>query len=118
MLQTIDCESKDFILMGNDDNYHIIRSVEFILKAVQFNTGIVYWDTVHSHMEYSLHISQLAENFIDMAAFAVRADVAREAGFNYDHFSADGKYAEDCMNVCNRMRLKIVKINKPLLVHN
>ena len=118
MLQTIKCNPRDFILMGNDDNYHIIRMVEFVLASAKFNTGLIYWDCVHSHMDYDLHVSQLAENFIDMACFAVRADVAKETGFLWDHFSADGKYAEECAKMCNKKRLKIVKINKPLTVHN
>jgi hypothetical protein len=118
MLQTIECGSRDFILLSNDDNMYVPRFVEFVLKEVKFNTGLIYCDTVHSHMEYNLHISQLAENFIDIGAFVVRADVAKITGFNYDHFSADGKYAEECMQTCNRMSLKAVKINKPLFIHN
>jgi len=118
MLQSIECKAQDFILFQNDDNYMVPRTVEFIMKEIKFNTGIIYWDTVHSHMEYNLHISYLAENFIDMAAFCVRADIAKKTGFNHDHFSADGTYAVECLNTCNRMRLKTVKINKPLLVHN
>lgn len=118
MLQSIQTNPGDYILMGNDDNYHIVRSVEFILKEAKPGIGIIYWDTVHSHMEYNLHISELKENSIDMAAFAVREDIAKKTGFNYDHFSADGSYAEECYANCKRKGLKAVKINKPLLVHN
>ena len=118
MLQTLQCEMKDFILMQNDDNYMIPRSVEFILNEIKWNTGLVYWNTIHSHMDYNVHISELKENFIDMAAFAVRVDIAKSVGFNYDHFSADGVYAEQCAKECEKKRLKIVKINKCLLVHN
>lgn len=118
MLQSIECNHSDFILMQNDDNYMIPRTIEFILKEIKPNVGIVYWDTVHSHMEYNVHSSELRENFIDMAAFAVRADVARATGFNYDHFSADGKYAEECAATCKARGLHIIKIRKPLLIHN
>jgi hypothetical protein len=118
MLQSIKCDPKDFILMTNDDNYHIVRSIEFITGYAKNNTGLIFWDTVHSHMAYNLHISEIGENHIDMAAFAVRADIAQKTGFNYDHFSADGSYCVECANNCKRRGLKIVKVNKPLLVHN
>jgi len=118
MLQSIECHHNDFILMTNDDNYYVPRFVEFMLKAITFNTGLVYCDTVHSHMEYGYHVSQLAENFIDMGAFIVRSNIAKGTGFNHDHFSADGVYAEECMRTCERKRLKAVKINKPLFIHN
>ena len=118
MLQAIECQRGDFILFQNDDNYMVPRTIEFIMKEIKFNTGIVYWDTVHSHMDYSLHTSYLKENYIDMAAFCVRADIAKRTGFNQDHFSADGTYAVECLDNCNKSRLKVIKINKPLLVHN
>lgn len=118
MLKTLQCDFKDFILLTNDDNMYVPRFVEFMLGEVKWNTGLVYCNTVHSHMEYNLHISQLAENFIDIGAFIVRADVAKETGFQWDHFSADGKYAEECVTTCNKKRLKIVKVDKPLFIHN
>jgi hypothetical protein len=118
MLQSIECSPHDYILMTNDDNMYVPRFVEYMLKAAKFNTGIVYCDTVHSHMEYNLHISYLKENFIDMGAFIVRSDVAKKTGFNHDHFSADGTYAVECLSTCNKMRLKEVKISKPLFIHN
>jgi hypothetical protein len=118
MLQTLKCDDKDFILLTNDDNYYTPRFVEFMLKEVKWNTGIVYCDTVHSHMEYALHRSELKENMIDIGAFIVRADIAKRTGFKHDHFSADGVYAEECVQTCNQKRLKVVKINKPLFVHN
>jgi GT2 family glycosyltransferase len=118
MLQAIEADKNDYILMQNDDNYMVPRTVEFIIKEMKHDTGIIYWDTVHSHMDYNVHISQLKENFIDMAAFAVRADIAKSTGFNHDHFSADGTYAEECLNTCKSEGFKAVKINKPLLIHN
>lgn len=118
MLQSIKCDPKDFILMQNDDNYLVPKTIEFIQSVIKPNTGIVYWDAVHSHMGYDVHISEMKENFIDMAAFVVRADVAKFTGFNSDHFSADGRYAEECAGTCRSKGLQIVKIKKPLLIHN
>jgi hypothetical protein len=108
----------DYILMSNDDNYYVPRFVEFMLNAVDQRAGIIYCDTVHSHCDYDYHHSELKENHIDMGAFMVRADVAKSVGFNHDHFSADGTYAEECMRRCNIKSLRAVKVKKPLFVHN
>lgn len=118
MLQAVVTDPGDYILMQNDDNYMVPRTIEFILDKARNDIGIIYWDTVHSHMNYDVHISELRENFIDMAAFAVKADIAKETGFNSLHFSADGRYAEECAKMCKRKGLNIVKIKKPLLIHN
>ena len=117
MLQSIETTTGDYILLSNDDNYYVPRFVEFMLKNTTGN-GIIYCDTVHSHMEYGYHVSDLKENFIDIGAFIVREDIAKKTGFNYDHFSADGVYAEECYANCKRKGLKALKINKPLFIHN
>lgn len=118
MLQSLKCDFRDFILMTNDDNYYVPRFVEFMLKEAGQRVGLVYCDTIHSHFQYDLHKSELKENYIDLGAFIVRADMARATGFNYEHFSADGVYAEQCKLTCQHKGLKIVKINKPLFIHN
>ena len=118
MLQAIECDPNDFILMTNDDNYYVPKYVEYMLKAVDNRTGIVYCNTVHSHFEYNLNSSELRENAIDMGAFMVRADVAKQTGFNHDHFSADGTYAEECVRTCQYKGLKMTKVHKPLFIHN
>jgi hypothetical protein len=53
-----------------------------------------------------------------MGAFIVRADIAKENGFNHDHFSADGTYAEECARSCQRRGASIKKVNKAIFVHN
>jgi hypothetical protein len=118
MLQSIECNPRDFILMSNDDNYYVPRFVEFMNGAIDQKTGIVYCDTVHSHAEYNYHNSELRENCIDMGAFMVRADIAKSVGFNHDHFSADGTYAEECNAAIKKRGLRAVKVKKALFVHN
>jgi hypothetical protein len=118
MLQSIQCSPTDFVLMTNDDNYYVPKFIEWMLKFVDRTVGLVYCDTVHSHMEYDLHRSEIKENFIDIGAFIVRADVAKQTGFNHDHFSADGVYAEECAATCRGKGLRLVKVAKPLFVHN
>ena len=118
MLETIQTESNDFILMTNDDNYYVPVFIEYMIKAIDKHIGIVMCNTVHSHAQYDVHNSQLYENGIDMGAFIVKANIAKETGFNHIHFSADGIYAEECHRTCVRYRMKVVKINKPLFIHN
>lgn len=108
----------DFVLHSNDDNYIHPRFVELLFKSITSDTGMVYYDIIHSHRDYDIHYSELKENSIDMAAFIVRLDIAQETGFNHDHYSADGAFAEDCLRTCEKKGLKAVKINKVLLVHN
>ena len=119
MLDTvIPHNSKDYVLMTNDDNYYVPLFVEYMLGECKHNTGMVYCDTVHSHGQYNINKSELRENAIDMGAFIVRCDVAKRTGFNHTNFSADGKYAEECHAMCKKMGLKAIKVNKPLFVHN
>jgi len=117
-LQTIETETGDFILMTNDDNYYVPMFVEYMLQVANRRIGMVYCDTVHSHAAYDINYSELRENCIDMGAFIVREDIAKQTGFNHDHFSADGMYCEECLKTCHRRRLKAFKIHKCLFIHN
>jgi len=108
----------EFILLTNDDNYYVPVFVEKMLGVARADTGIVYCDTVHSHFDYNVHKPKLQEHHIDIGAFIVRGDVAKTVGFNYNHFSADGIYAEECKRYCDQHRLKIIYIPKPLFIHN
>jgi hypothetical protein len=118
MLQSIKCDTKDFILLSNDDNYYVPVFIEKMIEVAKPNTGIIYCNTVHSHMQYDINVSELKENFIDIGAFIVRSDVAKATGFNHDHFSADGRYAEECAGTCRARGLQITKIHKPYFIHN
>ena len=109
---------KDFLLMTNDDNYYVPRFVELMLAECKEDVGLVYCDTTHSHAAYATNFSELKENYIDMGAFIVRQDVAKETGFNYICFNADGKYAVECAAACKKKNLKTVYINKSLFIHN
>lgn len=118
MLQSIVTEPNDYILMTNDDNYYVPLFVDFMLASVHRDEGIVYCDTIHSHLAYDLHISELRENHIDIGAFMVRADIAKTVGFNHVHFSADGTYAEECLRYCQKRSINVIKVKKPLFIHN
>lgn len=109
----------DYVLITNEDNYYVPVFVEYFLeKTKRGDVGLVYCDTIHSYMGYDVLRTQLKENFIDMGSFIVRLDIAKEIGFNHEHLSADGKYAEECAKMCIVKGLKTIHIQKCLFVHN
>ena len=118
MLQKIKGNKYDYVLITNDDNYYVPKFVEYFLAECDPKVGIVYCDTVHSHCNYAVHYSKLKEQGIDMGAFIVRLDIAKKTGFNHIHFSADGKYAEECNMTRYEKGLRNVYIQKPLFIHN
>ena len=109
---------EDFILMTNDDNYYVPLYIEYMLQQATRLVGIVSCNTVHSHFQYKMHESKLAQNHIDMGAFIVRFPIAKAVGFKYNDFGADGKYAVECANACRANNLEVIHIDKPLFVHN
>lgn len=111
-------ENNDFVLMTNDDNYYTPKFLEYMVKEVNGEIGMIYCDTVHSHYLYNVHTSCLKEQCIDMGAFMVRLDIAKKTGFNHVHFSADGKYAEECKKACVDANLRTIHVPKPIFVHN
>jgi hypothetical protein len=118
MLSKLAAEKDDYILMTNDDNYYVPKYVELMLNACSRSIGIVSCNTVHSHFGYDVHYSRLFEGGIDMGAFIVKFPIAKMVGFNHDHFSADGLYAQECATMARTEGLDIIHITKPLFVHN
>lgn len=120
----------DYVLLTNCDNYYVPTFVEQMMAATKYmringqgiieenRTGIVSCDTIHSHLQYALHKSQLYEGGIDLGAFIVRFDVSKEVGFVHENFSADGRYAEECKKMCDEIGAECRYIPKALFVHN
>lgn len=117
-LQKISGDRDDFVLITNEDNYYIPEFVEFFLHECKPHVGMVFCNTVHSYMEYNILLTKVKENHIDMGSFIVRLDVAKQTGFNHIHLSADGRYAEECLQTCHKKGLVAIGINKPLFTHN
>ena len=118
MLENLAGACDDYVLMTNDDNYYVPMFVEFFLDQCRADVGMVYCNTVHNYMKYSVLYTRLKENMIDMGSFIVRQSVAKAVGFKHRHLSADGKYAEECAVECSHNRLGIIYIDKALFVHN
>ena len=116
-LNKIQADADDYILMTNADNYYVPIFIETMLGKSRIDSGkadMVYCDTIHSHFEYRYHTSEVYEGGIDLGAFMVRGDIAKSVGFNWTHFSADGRYAQTCGTVCETA----VHIHMGLFIHN
>jgi hypothetical protein len=118
MLSILSGEETDFVLNTNDDNIYVPRFIELMMREVMPDTGIVFCDTVHSHQEYNLQVSELKVSSIDLGAFIVRLDVAKKAGFTHDTYAFDGYYAEDSLSTAISKGLRAVHVRKPLFIHN
>ena len=105
----------DYVIMTGDDNYYTPNFVVELKKAIINKPGMVYWDMVHSHYDYSYFNCQPAYNQIDMGAFATRNDLAKQIKLNTS-YAADGEFVRD-FNIKFPQEQKI-KINKVLFVHN
>jgi hypothetical protein len=105
----------DYIIMTGDDNYYMPTFVNELKKASINKPGIIYYDMVHSHYDYSYFECQLGYNHIDMGAFATRRDIAQSINLNTS-YAADGEFIEDYKRLYpNELN---VKISKVLFVHN
>lgn len=118
-------DDKDFVLVTNADNYVCPCLVEEVMGAVGSTegktgqqVGIVYFDIIHSHHAWGYHRSHLYEGGIDMMAAAIRLDIAKQVGFPWRHYSADGRYIEQCAKLAVEKDLCAVHIEKALGVHN
>jgi len=105
----------DYIIMSGDDNYYTPTFIDEFQKASVNNPGVIYWDMVHSHYDYTYFKCYPAYNQIDMGAFATRKDIAHSIKLNTS-YAADGEYIE---SIKNQYPLEtLFKIDKVLFVHN
>lgn len=111
---------EDFITHSNTDNYYVPGFVDQMLTAAKSreNVGIVFSNTVHSHLSWGLHKSALYEGGLDCGCCMVRLDIAKKVRFLWTHFSADGKFLEECGKEANKKGMCAVHIDRPLFVHN
>jgi Glycosyl transferase family 2 len=118
MLENLAGACDDYVLITNDDNYYVPAFVRDFLKECGADVGMVYCNTLHSYMQYTVMYTRVKECFIDMGSFIVRSDIAKSVGFNQTNHSADGKYAEECAAACSARNLRVIYVDKPLFIHN
>lgn len=103
----------DYIIMTGDDNYY---TPNFVAELNKYHgAGMIYWDMVHSHYDYSYFKCSPFMNQIDMGAFATRRDLAQQIPLGKE-YAADGLYVENFKHIFPNE--SIVKINQVLFVHN
>ena len=105
----------DYIVMTGDDNYYVPVFVQELMNVVSNKPGMVYWDMVHNHYDYSYFKCSPYISYIDMGAFATRKDLAQQLELTKG-YAADGQFVVDF-----REKFKdeeIIKIEKVLFVHN
>lgn len=105
----------DYIIMTGDDNYYTPNFIEEIKPLCELKTGMIYWDMVHSHYNYSYFKCTPGNGQIDMGAFATRRDLAQQIKLN-TRYDADGWFVEEFKHRFPTQ--SITKINKVLFVHN
>jgi hypothetical protein len=118
MLQELCGEPDDYVLITNDDNQYVPVFVEYMLKCCGENVGFVTCDTIHNYFGYDILASEIKVGAIDMGSFIVKLDVAKAVGFNHMENVADGMYAVECANECQKRGLSVKGIRKPLFIHN
>jgi len=105
----------DYIIMTGDDNYYVPTFVEELEKATIENPGIIYWDMIHNHYNYSYFKCSLFLGHIDIGAFATRRDIAQQIKLGTS-YAADGHFIGEFNE--RFPNEKKVKIEKVLFVHN
>lgn len=104
-----------YVIMTGDDNYYTPNFVKELAFRTEMDYGMIYWDMVHSHYDYSYFKCKPNINFIDMGAFATRRDLAQQIPLGKE-YAADGLYVEKFKKQFPTER--IIKIEKVLFVHN
>lgn len=104
----------DWVVFTNDDNYYVPIFLERVLNVAHTtNSGMVYFDTVHSHFNYDvLNVVPVVCN-IDIGSFIVRMDLVRDTPWTNYEGIADGIYAEKLAKSTNA-----VKAPGVLFIHN
>jgi hypothetical protein len=141
MLQETEGDPHDYVLITNDDNQYIQVFWEEFSRVGGADVGFIYCDMLHNYWwcandkcdqslwdnagkrrrnvgAYNLMRTAIGVGRLDMGCFVVRLDIAKAIGFNHIVNEADGIYAVECAAECLRQGLRIVKIDKPLFIHN
>jgi glycosyltransferase involved in cell wall biosynthesis len=109
----------------NCDNYLTPMFVDMMTKPAQAkDLDFVWCDILHNYAcaidgkgPYNVLYSQPIMSRIDIANFIVRTEIAKEIGFPWRDFAADGMFIDTLMQRW-RGKLKAEKVESCLLVHN
>lgn len=105
----------EYVIMGGDDSYYTPNFVEELTNYMTRGDDFIYWDMVHSHYNYQYFKCLPAYNQIDIGAFAVKTELAKQIPLG-TQYAADGLYVENFKHMFPNAKMS--KINKVLYVHN
>jgi len=118
-LQLINGKKGDFVLLTNADNYYVPHFVQVINDTANNDVGFIYCDFLHHNYGYALLRSKIEVNYIDLGCFVTELKLAQSIGFHrLTRYDADGLFAKDVANFCDRNNLKTIKLPNVLFVHN
>ena len=108
----------EWIVMTGEDNYYTPVFVDNFLSEAKKDVGFVYCDMVHNwkNFDYIKLDCNPSWGNIDIGAFMIKTELAKQMRLNPNVEQADGYYVEEFK--VKFPELKIVKIPKILYVHN
>ena len=108
----------DYVVITNQDNYHVPVFIEYMLKG--FSPGIIATycsDMVHSYKAWQVIRCSLRRGYLDCAGVMVKLDKAKACGWNdVTSHSADWFYFADLIKKYTPHSFKIIP--GCLLIHN
>jgi glycosyltransferase involved in cell wall biosynthesis len=110
--------TEDWVVMTGEDNYYMPVFVDHFLDAVINDTHFVYCDMIHNWTDHQYyHINCKPELYkIDIGNFMVKREFGKQIKLDTKITHADGIYVEQYLKKFPSG--KIIKIQKPLYVHN
>ena len=108
----------DFVIQTSVQDYYTPNFIEVSEHAInQYNADFIYFDCVHNHFNYDVLKTELKRTRIDWGCFIMKTSLAKSVGINHPKSEhCDGIFVEESIQKFPKM--KIVKINKILTVHN
>lgn len=119
-----ECET-EWLNWTNGDNYLVPKYVELMLAAADNKVDLVYCDLLHSYPNvnfdgkgpYNVLNSFPTVDRIDFANFIVRTEKAKQIGFPFRDYGADGTFINQFM-AHYWTGDNVIKVNSVLAVHN
>lgn len=110
--------TEEWVVMTGEDNYYMPVFVDHFLSVVTPKVHFVYCDMIHNwtNFQYYYINCEPALYKIDIGNFMVKRKLGQELKLNTKNEQADGVYVEEYLKKFPDG--KIIKVKKPLYVHN
>lgn len=108
----------DYVVITNQDNYHVPVFIEYMLAGFIPGTIATYCsDMVHSYKAWQIIPCSLRRGYLDCAGVMVKMSAVKEVGWNdTESHSADWFYFNDLIKKYSPQSFK--KVTGCLLIHN